>query len=131
MALAELVLMISFCRVWIEGLSAVGLVMEVPVVVVPVIPAMVVCYAAAIAIPVAFEELLSIVMRFHPACAGVGWAGPVSVVPLVLAAHRIPVAPDPNIAGTGTSWLNPNDTRMWRRADSHSDRDLSEYGSRG
>lgn len=85
------------------------------------VPVMVVCHAAAIAIPVAFEELLSIVMRFHPPGAFVRGAGPVSVVPRIVAAHWIPVAPDPNIACARTSWLNPEDSYRWRRANPHSD----------
>lgn len=95
---------------------------EVPVVVTAAVPSMVVGHVAAIAFPVACKELLSIVMRFHPARAGVGWASPVSVVPLIMVAHGVPVAPEPNIASAGTSWLNFHDTRAWWRADSHSDR---------
>ncbi len=43
---------------------------------------------AVIAIPVTGEVLLSIMMRLHPSCAGVGRARPISVVPLIVVARR-------------------------------------------
>jgi hypothetical protein len=112
------------------ALSMVLVSIVVPVVVTAAVPAMVVVDPAAIAIPVACEELLSIMTRFHPARAVEGWTGPVSVVPLVVVSHGIPVAPDPRIFAARTSWLNPEYTHRRRRADSHSDGNLGEDSSR-
>jgi hypothetical protein len=81
---------------------------------------------AAVAIPVAGIVALSIMTRFHPARAAVRWTSPVSIVPLIVAAHRVPIARYPGIAFTRTSRLNPNDAHRWRRANSHSDGKLSE-----
>jgi hypothetical protein len=103
---------------------------EVPIVVMIPVPAMVVRGVAVIAIPIAFKEALSIMMRFHPTRAGVGRTGPISLVPLIVAAYRVPVARYPGIIGPGTSWLNPKDTGRRRRADSYSDGNLSEDSSR-
>jgi hypothetical protein len=91
---------------------------------------MVVSDPAAIAIPVAVIEKRSIMTRLHPMCAGVRRAGPVSRVPLIAVAYRVPVAPYKGIAGAGTWRLNPNYTRPRRRADSHSDGKLREDRSR-
>src|SRR5258708_40109585 len=94
------------------------------------VPFMVVGDMAAIAIPVAFKVTLSVVMRFHPMGAGVHRTGPVSFVPLIAGAHRIPVAPYPRIAGAGTLRLYPYYTGRRRRADSYSGGNLSQDGSR-
>jgi hypothetical protein len=101
------------------------IVIEVPMVSV-VVRTMVVGDLAMISIPVARIILLPIVVGCHPACAGVSRAGPVSVMPLVVAAHRIPVSGYPGIVGSGASRLHPEDPNWWRRADSDSDGDLRE-----
>ena len=93
------------------------------------VPTVVVGDSAAIAIPVAFIEKRSIMSRSHPVCAGVRRTGPVSVVPPVMVAHRVPIATYEGIAGAGTSRHNPNYTGPRRRADSHSDENLSEERS--
>jgi hypothetical protein len=82
----------------------------VPVVVPVAVPTMVVAELAVIAFPIAFEVALSVMMRLHPTRAGVRRTGPVSVVPLIVVAHWIPVAPYPGITFAGTSWLNSNYT---------------------
>src|SRR6476620_6538290 len=84
----------------------------VPVVVPVVVP---------VAVPVAFKVEVAIMTRRHPLCAGVGGAGPVSVVPFIVVTHRVPVARYPGIACAGTSRLNSNYTQRWRCADSHAD----------
>src|SRR5579864_5844864 len=93
-----------------EVLSAVLIAIVIPVVITVSVPAMVVPDLAAIAIPVALIVAVSIMTRFHPACARVHWPGPVSVVPLIVVAHRVPVAAYPGIIGAGAPWLNPNYT---------------------
>jgi hypothetical protein len=112
-------------------LVAVVVAIIVSVVVTTAVPAMVVAELAAIAIPVAFIEALAIVTRRHPVYARVSWTGPVSLVPLIVVAHRVPVARYPGIAGAGTSRLHSQYTDRWRRADSHSDGKLGESCSRG
>ena len=118
------------CRVFLKVLLVVVVAIVVAVVVAVAVPAMVVRDLAPIAIPVAFIEAFSIMTRLNPARASVRWTGPVSVVPLIVVADRIPVARYPGIAGAGTSWLNPEHTYLWRRADSHSDGELREDGPR-
>jgi len=92
--------------------------------------AMIVSDSTVIAIPVAFIEERSIMMGRHPVCADVRRTGPVSVVPPIMMGHRVPVAPNIGIADAGTSRLNPNYTRARRRADSHSNENLTEDSSR-
>ena len=67
----------------------------VPVVVLVFVPAMVVDHRGATAFPGAVKEALPIMMRSHPVCAFVRWTGPVSVVPLIVAAHRVTSSPLP------------------------------------
>ncbi len=71
------------------------------VAVVGTIAVVVVTYPAVIAIPITCEVLLPVMVRLHPMCAGIGWTRPVSVVPLVMSAYRIPVAANPHIAFPG------------------------------
>src|ERR1039457_2837749 len=86
--------------------------------------AMVVNDPAAITIPVAFIEERSIMVRLHPMCADVRRTRPVSFVPFIMLAHRVPVAAYPRIAFAGTGRLNDNDASPRRRPDSYSDRPL-------
>lgn len=111
-------------------LVVVGSAIVVTVVVAAAVPSMVVRDLAVRAIPVACVVELSIMTRSHPVGAGVRRARPVSVVPPIVVAHRIPVAPYPNMIGARASWLNPDYTYRWWRADSNSDGDFSEYCSR-
>jgi hypothetical protein len=90
---------------------------------------MVVLDLAVITIPVAFMEAFSIMPGFYPACAVVRWTRPVSIVPFIVVAHRVPVASDPGIVRPGASGLNPEYTYRWRRADSHANGKLSENRS--
>ena len=102
----------------------------VPVVVPAPVPAMIVVELAVIAIPVALIVALSIMARFHPMCAGIRRTGPVSVMPPIAVAHWVPVTTHPKIAGSGTSWLYPDYTNRWRRADSYPKGKLGETSSR-
>src|SRR5689334_7282001 len=106
------------------------IVVVIPIVAAVAIPTMVVGHLAVTAIPVAFIEALPIMTRFHPAGSCVCRPSPVSVVPLIVFAHRIPVARDPRIAGARSSRLNSNGAHRWRRPDSHPDGQLREGGSR-
>src|SRR5882724_5509188 len=95
------------------------------------VPAMVVARLASIAFPVTFIVLLSIVMRHHPLCSGICGTSPISVVPLIVVAYRIPVAGYPRILCARTSRLNPHDAHRRRGADSHSDGELSKRSTGG
>ena len=81
------------------------------------VPLMIVREMAPIAVPVSFKESLSIVTGRYPACAFISRLRPISIVPFVMVAGRIPVARDPKIPGAGTSRLYPDDTGRWRCAD--------------
>src|SRR2546427_7329128 len=89
------------------------------------IPMMVVVAPAALALPIPFKEALSVMARRDPAGARVGRAGPVSVMPLVVVSHGIPVALHPEKFRTRTPWHNHDPLRR-RRADSDPDRNLTE-----
>jgi hypothetical protein len=117
-------------RARLAVLPVVLVAIEVPILLVAAVPAMVVPDLAAIAFPVSFIESLSIVARRHPMRTGIGRTGPVSLVPLIVVTHRIPVAPNPGIPGAGASGLHSLYACRWRGADSHSDRKLSESTSR-
>jgi hypothetical protein len=117
-------------QVCIEALAAVVFAVEIPVVVTIAIPAMIVGSSAVVAVPVALEVALAIVTRFHPSCTGVGRTGPVSVVPSVVVACRVPVASYPEIVIARTLGLNSHYTDRRGRADCHTDGDLSEDSSR-
>jgi hypothetical protein len=63
---------------------------KVPITV--MVPAVLMFHAPAFSIPVARKELLSIVMWRHPVSPLVGWASPITFVPLIVSLHRIPIA---------------------------------------
>jgi hypothetical protein len=102
----------------------------VPVVVTVTVPVMVVRDPAAIAVPIAVIVALSVMMRCNPARAVVRWTCPVSVMPLITISHRVPVARNPRISFTWTSWLISKFTYRWRRADSYADGKLGKDGPR-
>ena len=81
-----------------------------------VVPAMIMRYNAVGAFPVAIEESFSIVARSHPDGAFIRRAGPVAVVPAVMAADRVPVAIDPNESRARRGRPNHH-ARRRRRAD--------------
>ena len=95
------------------------------------VPLMIVGEMASIAVPVTFEESLPIVTGRYPACAFIRRSRPISIVPFVMVAGRIPVACDPRIPGARTPRLYPDDTRGWRCADPDSNRNLGEERSSG
>jgi hypothetical protein len=64
----------------------------VPVVVFAFVPVMVVAELASIAIPVACMVFMPIVMGLHPTGGAVWGTGPISVVPLIVVAHGVPVS---------------------------------------
>lgn len=104
---------------------------EVAVMVAAFIPFMTMLHLAVVSFPIAIVEALSIMVRRHPTGAGVGWAGPVTFVPLVTGTHWVPITADPRVIGSRASRLKPKYPWWWRRADSYSDRQLREDSSRG
>jgi hypothetical protein len=81
------------------------------------VPMMVVFAAAALAIPVAAIEALSLVARTDPACAAIWRTSPVPAMPMVAAPHRIPVSFHPCEFRTWPRRENPDHPRRWRRSD--------------
>jgi hypothetical protein len=71
--------------------------MEIPVVV--AVPAVIMSYPAAISLPVTLKELVSIVMRCHPASPKVRWSSPITFMPPVTPSHRIPITIYPDELG--------------------------------
>jgi hypothetical protein len=105
------------------GLVAVA-VAKIPVVV--AVPSMVVFPPAGIAIPIAIEEALPVMMRRHPPRARISRASPVSRMPPIAVSDYILITVHPDIFGAGTWRPNPNHPRRRRRADSDSDGNLGE-----
>jgi hypothetical protein len=89
------------------------------------VPAVVVFNPIAVPTPVPDEELLAVVTRLDPACAFVWRSSPVTVMPPVALARRIPVAADPNEVGAWPGRLHPEHSRSRWRTNSESNRDLS------
>jgi hypothetical protein len=91
--------------------------------VVIMIPVMVVFESAVRAIPVAAVEAAAFMARADPVCTGVGRTSPISLMPNVVAVHRIPVAINPRVPGSRAD-RNHIMPRRGRRPDLDSDRDL-------
>jgi len=88
------------------------------------VPMMIVTHPAAFTLPVTLEEAFAIMMRYHPDCAGIGRACPVTLMPLVMVPDRMPVANNPHKIRAGARRLNPYDTRRRRSADADTDGDI-------
>ena len=88
------------------------------------VPTVIVFKPAAISVPVAIIELLSIVMRCHPMGARIRRAGPIALVPPVMSTDRIPVSVDPNVIWAGTHGPRVNNPRRRWRTDSNAEGDL-------
>lgn len=81
-----------------ERLSAVVIVVAVIVSISVSIPMVIVDQPPAIAFPITLVEAPAIVMGHHPHGTGIWWSGPISVVPLPMMTHRIPIALHPDKA---------------------------------
>src|SRR4051812_36084347 len=87
------------------------------------IPSMIMNDHTAIALPVAFEEHLSLVPGRHPTRAWIRRTRPVSVVPPVMLIDRIPVTLDPHVLRL--RWRRRSDVhdlRRWWRTNLNPDR---------
>ena len=91
------------------------------------IPVMIVLAPAVISVPVAAVESLTIVPGAYPVCARIWSPGPIAVMPLVMVPNRVPVTVDPEEFRAWSRGKNTNFSRGRRRADSDSDRDLTEH----
>ena len=83
------------------------------------VPVMVVLEVAARTIPIAGIEALAIVARTDPARAFIRRTSPITAVPNVTAADRVPVAFDPAVFGFGAGADRTDcvDARWRRRSD--------------
>src|SRR5689334_16630271 len=90
------------------------------------VPSMIVVEPAAVAIPITFEELSSLIARTYPMRSAVGRTGPISVMPPVPSSNRIPVTVYPEVIRPGGSRTHPDDARRRRRANPYADRHLRE-----
>jgi len=73
-------------------ITVVTAVVPVPV----MVPTVIMFNPAAMYLPVALKEPLPIVVPRHPASSLVGRLSPITVMPLVIPSHGIPIALDPN-----------------------------------
>lgn len=119
--------------VMIMVVAIVAVIIVVPAVAVPVVvmvPAVVVLEAAVVAVPIAGEVALAIVMRRDPTRARIRRTRPITLVPLVAMPDGIPVAFHPNEIGPGSRWNDRQHAGRRRRSDLDSDRNLCvRYGS--
>jgi len=92
------------------------------------VPTMIVFEPAAIAIPVAGEEPLAIMMRCNPYGAGIRRLAPIAGMPFVMVTDWIPVAVNPNKLRAGSGRPYCNHTRRRRRADSDSHGEVCREG---
>jgi hypothetical protein len=65
----------------------------IPIVV--IVPVVIMFEAATISVPVTRIKLLSIMARLDPTSALIGWPRPVTVMPFIVVADRIPVTAYP------------------------------------
>jgi len=60
------------------------------------VPMMVVFNYPSGSLPIALKESISVVLWWYPTSALVWWSGPVTLMPLVMSSHGIPIAHYPN-----------------------------------
>ena len=84
------------------------------------IPTVIMIHAAVFPFPIAIEEAFTIVVRAHPMGAGVWWARPISVVPSVFTAYRVPVAIHPRVVRARCNGPDANYSRWWWRSNANS-----------
>lgn len=94
-----------------------------------VVPTMIVANAAPLTFPVACEIAFPVMPRNHPYCSWIGWPAPISVMPLVVVADRVPVALNPHEFGPWSYRPHPHYPRGRWRADLDSDRNLRKGGA--
>src|SRR5579871_669597 len=105
---------------WGKLLPIVVVAIVVPVVVFDFVPRMVMSDLAAFSVPVTGVIALSIMMGRHPVRSLVCRPRPVSFMPGIAAAHRVPVAGYPGVSFARASRLDSYADRGWgANSDSH------------
>lgn len=89
-----------------------------------VIPIVMVLKSATVAFPIAFVKLAAIVARANPASSLVGWSRPVTGMPTIAPACRIPISVHPKEVRAWPWGALANDPGRRRRTDSNSERNL-------
>ena len=84
------------------------------------VPAMIMLDAAMIAVPVAGEIFVTVMMRNDPVRAHVRRSSPIAVMPPVMPTHGIPIAFHPDIIRARPRRLHVNYARARRWSDSDS-----------
>jgi hypothetical protein len=92
------------------------------------IPVMVVVDVAARAVPIARIEATAFMARSNPARSSIGRASPITFMPAIVAADRVPVAANPHEIGCGLRGHDDHGARGWWRADLNADRNLGLCG---
>ena len=85
-----------------------------------VVPFVLVFETAVRAFPVAVIKPTTVMAWADPAGAFIRRTAPVAFVPAIMAAHRIPVAADPNEFRRGLHGHNGDNARLGRRTDTDS-----------
>jgi len=81
------------------------------------IPTVVMGEIAALALPVALKKALAVVARTHPNRSGIWRTRPVSFMPSIVAADRIPISRDPDKIRIRLGWHDGYYSRRRRSAD--------------
>jgi hypothetical protein len=89
------------------------------------VPMVIVFHTPAVAVPVPNVIVAALPPGTDPACCRVRDACPIAVMPLIMAARRIPVAFNPNAVWPGSNRSYSHHTRGWRSSDGDADRYLS------
>lgn len=103
-----------------KSLVSLAMVVVVPVLVpaLVMVPGVIVFNSAMISVPVTREILVSVVVRFHPSSALIGWSRVVPFMPFVVPSDWIPIPGNPDVPCAWTGWHDMNNARSRRRPDS-------------
>ncbi len=89
------------------------------------VPLVIVLDAAMVAFPIARKKLPAIVMRANPVSPLVGRPAPISFMPAIMTAIRIPIPVHPKIARPGSGGPDCHNPRRRRRSDANANANLS------
>jgi hypothetical protein len=94
------------------------------------IPVMIMVEAAAVTVPVTAVELAALIARSDPCGAGIRRPSPISSVPTISMAYRIPITVDPIIIRARGNGANTHHAGTWWRTNSNSHGYLRTVGRR-
>jgi hypothetical protein len=98
-----------------------------PEIAIPIaVPSMIVIEPTAVAFPIAFEKLSSLIAGAYPSGAAIGGASPISVMPPVPPSNWIPIAVYPEIVRSRSSRPRMDDPRWRGWSNPHAYRQLRE-----